>query len=81
MQIVHFQVKYDTENKVCGIEIDAHMLESNRICAGSYANFHVFFHLFYGAPTHLRLELSLESEIFSVSKQILSSFQYYFQLF
>lgn len=60
-------MKYDTNVDICGIKIDSYLFENNRVCFVSDANFHIFYNLVHGAPKHLREELFLEYNSFSVS--------------
>lgn len=59
--------------EICGIRLDSYLLERNRVCFGSYANFHIFYYLVYGSPYDLRKRLGLNESTFCVSFSIIFS--------
>lgn len=65
-----FQIQYDSNTSYRGIKFDSYLLESSRVCVGSYANFHVFYYLVYGTPEVLRTNLGLDTNCFSVSSRL-----------
>lgn len=60
------QVGYDLNNAMNRVNIYSYMLESNRVCVGSNANFHIIYYLLQ-SPERLKTKLYLDNESFSVS--------------
>lgn len=61
------QISYDSNINIRGIKLDSYLLETNRVCVGTYANYHVFNHLVYGSSKDLRQKLGLDNHFFAVS--------------
>lgn len=49
------------------VQINSHLIETNRVCDEHFSNFHIMYYLALGAPSHLKKELHLEFKSFRVS--------------
>lgn len=63
---MNFQVNLDSGGVTSGLEINSYLLETCRVCVGSYDNFHIFYYVKYGGPEILQEKLQLKNYSFSV---------------